>query len=158
MKIFRLSDRIYHNDFELVVNCGWEEFLDTCREYLQPDHYEEIKALGTKSGLYVMPKNRNGVDTILVYIGHFDFKIVEIATLTHELKHMTDAVMDRVGITDKSEAPCYYLEYLLTMCLEALHDYKREQDEEQNARQKEDRERRRNSKKEKGGSKRSTTK
>lgn len=136
MQSFKITDEIYHNNFDLIVNCGWEEFKDMVKELAKPEEYEMIKDDDKKFGFFFNPINKDGERCIVIYVQTFSFKILEIGALTHELKHLTDYIMDRCGITDKSEAPCYYLEYIQNKCLEALHDDRRIQDDKNNDSQK----------------------
>lgn len=126
MKSFRIDDHIYHNSFDLVVNCGWEEFKDMVQEQAAEKDKHILDKYSKRSGLSLELENKLGDRCLIIYVETFSFKIFEIGILTHELKHLTDYVMERADITDKSEAPCYYLEYILVKCLNALHDEARE--------------------------------
>lgn len=111
MKMYRVYDPVFEQDFVLCTDCTYREFNDYANEFADiPNEYDE-KSACTFGGLTV-DTDKGG---ILIFMPSIDLDDLNImARFVHELHHATEfsLIVRRNVDRRESEVPAYYEQFL----------------------------------------------
>jgi len=110
MRKFIVNDVIYHQSFDFLYDCDHKTFS----KYLHKRHgkNKDWDDNNGAVGKYVRVSDKDGKEWMYLWMNKMTFKISDVGNLVHELKHLTDDVMEQVGIKEDWEPSAYYMEYI----------------------------------------------